>query len=78
MAKWMRPEEEQPVVYAGDRVIGIVRYRDNGEQRVKAHIVILIATETGWKDVEDNGHSLHDCELWTLEKDLVSIADVVA
>jgi len=78
MAKWMRTDEEMPIVYAGDRVIGIVRYRDNGEPRVKPHIAILIATETGWKDVEDNGHTLHDCELWTLEKDLVSIADAVA
>jgi len=77
MAKWMRTDEEMPLVYAGDRVIGIVRYRDNGEPSVKPHIVILIATEGGWRDVEDNGHTLHDCELWTLEKDLVSIADAV-
>jgi hypothetical protein len=73
----MRPEEELPVVDAGDRVIGIVRYRDIGEPRVKPHIVILIATETGWKDAEHDGYTLHDCELWTLEKDLVSIADAV-
>ena len=77
MARWMRPEEELPSVDAGDRVIGIVRYRDNGEPRVKPHIVILIATETGWTDVEDNGHTLHDCELWTLERELVMIADLV-
>jgi len=78
MAKWMCPDEEMPNVFAGDRIIGIVKFRDNGEQRVKPHVAILIATEDGWKDVEDLGHIIHDCELWAYESDVVKIIDVLS
>ena len=76
MAKWMRPDEEQPEVDAGDRVIGIVKDREHAAASLKPRIIILTATEDGWK--EQDGYTLHDCELWTLETDLVSIADAVA
>lgn len=75
MAKWMKPEEEQPVVDAGDRVIGIVKDREHATASLKPRIIILTATEDGWK--EQDGYTLHDCKLWTLEKDLASIADAV-
>jgi len=72
----MRPEEEHPVVDAGDRVIGIIRDREHAAASLKPRIIVLTATEDGWK--EQDGYTLNDCELWTLEKDLVGIADAVA
>jgi len=38
----------------------------------------LIATEYGWKDVEDLGHTIHDCDLWAYESDVVKIVDVLS
>lgn len=75
MAKWMQPTEELPRCDIGDRVIGIVWYRENVLSQILPHIVVLVATRNGWTDVEGNGHTIHDCELWTMERDLVRIAD---
>lgn len=86
MARWMKPSEELPECDCGDRVIGIVRYcvpHNDGfndlasHGPVQPHIVILVATEDGWDDVEDSGFTIHDCELWTMESDLVQIADII-
>jgi hypothetical protein len=41
-------------------------------------VIVLVATEDGFRDVEDGGFDIHDCEMWTLESDLVKIADVVS
>ena len=82
MAKWTKTTESLPgddlPLCAGDRVIGIARWREWSAGPMQPHIVILEATEDGWKDMEGNGNSIHDCELWTLEKDLVQIADVIS
>lgn len=77
MAKWMQPTDQLPECECGDRVVGIVRYRDLEGGPVLAHVVVLQATEYGWLDVEGSGFDIGDCELWTMERDLVSIADVV-
>lgn len=78
MAKWMKPSEELPDCDCGDRVVGIVRYREHKRGKLLPHVVVLVAEENGWRDVEDAGYDIHDCELWTLERDLVQIADVVS
>lgn len=75
MAKWMVPTEALPTVYVGDRIIGIVRDRETPQAQLKPRIVILTATENGWS--EESGYTIHDCELWTLESDLVRIADLI-
>lgn len=77
MARWMKPTEEYPVCDCGDRVVGIVRYREHERGELRPHVVVLVATENGWRDTEDGGFSIEDCELWTLERDLVRIANVV-
>ena len=77
MAKWTRPEDGLPECDCGDRVIGIVRYREIGQAKIHPHALVFVATEDGWSDVEDQGYSIGDCELWTLEKDLVRIVDVI-
>ena len=77
MAKWMKPSEEWPRCDCGDRVVGIVRYRETGDAKIRPHIVVLVAEESGWRDVEDGGHTLEDCELWTMECDLVQISDAI-
>ena len=77
MARWMKPEEQTPEVFVGDRIIGIVRDRKHATSKLLPRVVILEAIEGGWRDIEDSGYRLGDCELWTLESDLVHIADVV-
>ena len=81
MAKWMKPSEELPKCDCGHRVVGIVRYSvpyNGGFGPIQPHVIVLVATEDGFRDVEDGGFDIHDCELWTLESDLVKIADVVS
>lgn len=63
--------EDLPQFEAGDRVIGLVNFRDDGERTANPHICILKAKELGWEDVEDLGHGISDCDLWITEKDLV-------
>lgn len=77
MANWTKTSDSLPKCELGDRVIGIVRYRENVLAPIAPHIVVLVALRSGWYDVEDNGHTIHDCELWTMERDLVGIADVM-
>lgn len=87
MAKWMKPSEELPECDCGDRVVGIVRYSvpfNDGfgdlpmHGPVQPHVRILVATEDGWEDVEGGGFDIHDCELWTLESDLIKIGDALS
>ena len=78
MARWMKPKDELPVCYIGDRVVGIVRYRDLEGGPMLPHVVVLEATEYGWDDVQGSGFDIGDCELWTLESDLVRIADDIS
>lgn len=69
---WKKPSDELPDCYVGDRVIGIVHYREHSRDALRPHVVILLALEDGgWWDVEDGGYSIEDCEWWILEKDLV-------
>lgn len=77
MPRWMRPEEEMPKCDAGDRVIGIVRCRDRRDGPIVLHVVVIEATEDGWDDLTDNGYTVEDCELWSMERDVVQIADVI-
>ena len=76
--KWWRPCELQPEIDCGDRVLGIVREREFVEKPPRCRLVILEATEGGWRDIEDQGRSLFDCELWANEDDVVQIADVIS
>ena len=87
MARWMKPTEEMPSCDCGDRVIGIVRYSvpyNDGfgdlpsHGPIQPHVIILVAEEDGWRDVEDGGYTVDDCELWTMEQELVQVANAVA
>lgn len=77
MACRMRPSEELPTCEVGDRIIGIVRYREQENSPLLPHVIILLVLETGYYDLEDGGYDIHDCELWTMEKDLVKIANFI-
>ena len=85
MAKWMKPSDGLPECDCGDRVVGVVRYSvpyNDGSgtlpaySSIQPHVIVLIATENGFHDVEDGGFNIYDCELWMLESDLLKIADV--
>ncbi len=88
MAKWMSPDEELPSGDCGDRVVGVVKYSEPYNDGfsstgvsygpVKPHIVVFVATEDGWEDVEGAGYDIYDCVLWTLESDLVRVVDVLS
>lgn len=80
MARWMKPTEEMPYnLAAGDRVCVIVRERPYANARVRSRLVILVATETGWDAIEDAyaGYTPADGYLWSLERDVCQIAEVV-
>ncbi|MDA1229916.1 MAG: hypothetical protein O2856_04005 [Planctomycetota bacterium] len=87
----MKPSEGLPECECGDRVVGIVRYsvpHNDGfgpmptHGRIQPHVIVFVATEDGFQDVEDvclsicpSGFDIHDCELWMLESDLIKEAE---
>jgi hypothetical protein len=79
MPRWMKPTEELPEVNCGDRIVIIVRERPRADATLDNRLVILEATETGWYCADDTyaGYSVHDGILWTTEKDVCQIADVL-
>lgn len=79
MPKWMTPDEAQPDVEVGDRVAIIVRERVYARGPLTNRLVILEAEETGWRAIADehDGYTLSDGLLWSTEKDICGIADVV-
>ena len=68
---WKRPSEE-PECEVGDRVIGIVRYRERSDRPLLPHVIIIEALEDCWWS--EGGWSLEDCDWWILEKDLIEQA----
>lgn len=79
MPKWMKPTEELPELDAGDRVVIIVRERPYAGANLRNRLVIIEATEDGWRCDDDtyDGYSIHDGLLWSLERDVCGIADAV-
>ena len=82
MIRWTDPHKSTPECDVGDRVVGIVRYAEHyhdgfnrlpSERKAEPHVVVFIATEDGWHDVEGNGFDIFDCELWAMEKDVVPV-----
>lgn len=76
MAKWMRPSEEMPKVWVGDRILCIVAERDKVGSPLKARLVVLEATEDGWKspDPTYSGYTVEDAVLWSPEDSVTAIA----
>lgn len=79
MPRWMKPSEEMPEVEVGDRIAIIVRERTFRNKPFRLRLVILEATETSWRSIEDNysSYTPGDGELWAYERDVCAIADVV-
>jgi len=79
MPKWMKPQEEMPDVEAGDRILVIVREREEVESPLENKLLILEATEDGWfsPDPDYAGYSVTDGILWSAEKDVCQIANIV-
>jgi hypothetical protein len=79
MPKWMKPAEELPDVYAGDRVCIIVMERESAGKPIKPRLVTLEATEDGWDAIEDlyQGYTPHDGVLWSTEKDICGIVEAL-
>ena len=80
MPKWTAPSEGMPDVYAGERVLVIVMERATDRDPIKPRLVTLEATEDGWRAVEDMyaGYTTFDGVLWTTEKNLCQIAEIIA
>lgn len=79
MPRWMKPSEELPDVSVGDRIVIIVREREREGWPLQNRLVILEAKEDGWTSPDEfyAGYSVHDGLLWSTEKDICGIADVV-
>lgn len=80
MTNWKKTSEELPECDCGDRVVGIARYSvpyNDGFGDLRAHrparphVIVLVAMEDGFRDVEDRGLDICDCEWWALECDLL-------
>ncbi|WP_230679034.1 hypothetical protein, partial [Streptococcus pneumoniae] len=63
MPKWTKPTEELPEdFYVGDRVLGVLNEWNPRTKKIERRIVILEATESGWRCDDDTyaGYSIHD------------------
>lgn len=80
MPKWTKPSDGLPEgMDCGDRILGVVRERNPKSLRFERRLVILEATETGWHCADDTyaGYSIHDCEFWSTEKDVLMFAKIL-
>jgi len=79
MARWMKPEEEPPAVYAGDRIVIIVKERATATSPIRPRLVILEATEDGWHSPDPvyAGYSIDDAFLWSTEESVCAIANAI-
>lgn len=80
MAKWMQPSEEMPDCLPGDRVLMIVRERLNGSDKMEDCLIILDylgGDRWGNSGGAYDYYGPEDGLLWTYEKDLVKIAEIV-
>jgi len=77
MARWMTPDECDPVCAIGERLVMIVRERDLNKLRepMVDRIVLLTRTVNGWES--EGGYTVPDAILWTYESDLVKIVDAL-
>lgn len=81
MPRWTKPSEGMPErVCVGDRVAIIVRERLFEGQPLFNRLVLLEATEDGWRSIEAvySGYSIGDGVLWSMERDICQIADLVS
>lgn len=79
MPKWTRPEEGLPNVWVGDRVAIIVAERASDNTPLRPSLVMLIATEDGWRcdDPTYSGYTPEDGVFWSTERDICSFARVL-
>jgi hypothetical protein len=79
MIKWTRPEDGLPKVWAGERVAVIVIERPQATLPLQAYLVVLTATEDGWRsdDPTYNGYTPEDGAFWVTEHDLCGFARVL-
>src|SRR5438105_155871 len=72
MPKWTKPEEKMPSVHVGDRIVIMVAERQSPHVRKKPRLVIIEATEDGWKsnDPVYVGYGPEDGILWAPESDV--------
>lgn len=69
--KWTKPSEETPRCAVGDRILVVLREKENGKW--VRRLAILEAQEDGWRSLDDFyvGYSPDDAELWAHERDVV-------
>lgn len=69
MPKWTRPEEGLPQVWVGDRVAVIVAERPYAGAALRPYLIMLTATEDGWKpdDPHYHGYTPEDGVFWSTE-----------
>lgn len=79
MPKWTKPDEALPECEVGDRIVVIVVERVSKDGPVRPSLVILEATETGWYSLDDlySGYGPEDGVLWSTERDICQIAEIV-
>ena len=74
MSIWKDPNDELPAHKYGDRIVGVVQYRENHTMPILPHVVIFYTLDSGWYDTEQGCHDLLDCERWAYERDVIQQA----
>lgn len=80
MPKWTKPSDGLPEgIEVGDRILGVVHERNPRTLRFERRMLILESTETGWHSPDETyaGYSIHDCEYWSTEKDVLMFAKIL-
>lgn len=75
---WHKPSDKLPECLTGERIVGIVRYRDIPADPMTPHVIVLVATEDGWDDDAQTGFGPDDCDMWAYERDVIATAKIVA
>lgn len=80
MPKWSKPDEALPEnLFVGDRILGVVSERNPKTLKVERRLILLESTEDGWRSPDETyaGYSIHDCEYWSAEKDVLMFAKIL-
>lgn len=80
--EWKNPKHELPgdnePCYVGDRIVIVVMGRANKQAPLTPRLVVLEATEIGWKspDPTYGGYTVEDGHAWAWEQNVCSTAGV--
>lgn len=70
---WRMPDDFDDDLYAGDRIVAVVRWSDPPDENVARHIITFTVDEGNFTDSEGLGYTLDDCECWMPEVEFLKL-----